>query len=71
MSSTQPGCGSNHRVYAVIMVFQTSVILGLLAGIFMVALGMQPVPAVGVGGGALVATFTAGMTAVAYISRNS
>jgi hypothetical protein len=71
LSTAQQGCSNNHRVYEVVIVFEASVIIGLLAGVFMVALGMSPLPAVGVGGGATVAFFTAGMTAFGYINRLS
>ncbi|MCZ0974845.1 hypothetical protein O1L55_33390 [Streptomyces albulus] len=67
--STTHQC-SRHRVYDVLILFEASVIVGLVAGILMVALGMSPLSGVGVGGGAMVAAFTAGMTAIAYINRS-
>ncbi|WP_143201156.1 hypothetical protein [Streptomyces uncialis] len=70
MNTAQQECSNNHRVYEVVIVFEASAIIGLLAGIFMVALGMAALPAMAVGGGTAVAIFTGGMTAFAYINRH-
>ncbi|MCM1967800.1 hypothetical protein [Streptomyces sp. G1] len=71
MSTAQHGCNSNHRVYEVVIVFEAAVIVGFIAGVLMVALGMAPLLAVGVGGGAAVTVFTAGLAAFGYVHRQN
>ncbi|UQI44638.1 hypothetical protein M1P56_09900 [Streptomyces sp. HU2014] len=70
-TAQQHGCNNNHRVYEVVIVFEAAVIVGFLAGVLMVALGMSSLPAVCVGGGAAAAVFTAGIAAFGYIHRQN
>ncbi|MEW1672022.1 hypothetical protein AB0O47_02060 [Streptomyces noursei] len=53
-----------------LIAIEASVIIGFLAGILVVVLGMSPLSGVGVGGGTTVAVFTAAMTAIGYVSRS-
>ncbi|GAA2304841.1 hypothetical protein Scani_12220 [Streptomyces caniferus] len=66
-SSTQVVC--NHRALEVMTLFFGSTVVGLLAGIILVALGMAPLAATGAGAATLGGAFGLGMTAVSYIKK--
>ncbi|MER5211564.1 hypothetical protein ABT063_13515 [Streptomyces sp. NPDC002838] len=51
------------------IVIETSVILGFLAGLLMIALGASPLTAVGAGGVAVASCFGIGMGAAAYVKK--
>ncbi|MGV9232401.1 hypothetical protein ACWEQW_12405 [Streptomyces nigra] len=69
MSSSSPVC--NHRVYEVVIVSLSAMLAGLAVGVFVIALDVPLIAAMGAGGGTLAFTFGAGMTAVSYIRKQS
>ncbi|MER7986987.1 hypothetical protein ABTY53_15540 [Streptomyces noursei] len=66
-NSTQPVC--NHRTLEVTTLFLGSTVMGLLAGVILVTLGVSPADAVASGAAALAGSFGLGMTAVSYIKK--
>lgn len=69
MSVTTSTC--DHRMYHVVVVALTSVVIGLAVGIGFVALGQTPFTAVASGAAVVGFIFTAGMAAVAYVKRQA
>ncbi|MGW1867944.1 hypothetical protein ACWCPS_20535 [Streptomyces mauvecolor] len=68
-NTTQAAC--NHRALEVTTLFLGSTVVGLLAGVMLVALGMAPLTAIGSGAAAFVGTFTLGLSAISYIKKQS
>ncbi|MEV6551753.1 hypothetical protein AB0M57_23985 [Streptomyces sp. NPDC051597] len=49
--------------------FLGSTVVGLLAGVMLVVLGMAPVAAIGAGAGAFVGAFTLGLSTISYVKK--
>ena len=67
MSGAAPVC--DHRVYEVVIMFETCVIFGVVVGAGLAVLGASLLGAVCAGGAAVPTCFGVGMAAIAYVKR--